>query len=119
MPQIMPSPVSTLIRQETPSASDFLSSVLRWIEEDSLTVACQQASARLATGLDIQDEDRDALMLLLNAAATTLSAPRRTADQAEWTFDDRAFQAFADMVDILRIQDQQISEVMAIANEVV
>lgn len=57
-------------------------------------------------------------MLLLDAVATTLSAPRRTGEQAEWTFDDRAFQVFADMIDILRVQDQQIAEVMAIANEV-
>ena len=119
MSQIMPSAISIPTRHDAPSAPDFLSSVLRWIEEDSLTVACQQASARLATGSDIQDEDRDALMLLLNAVATALSAPKRTADQAEWSFDDRAFQAFADMIDVLRIQDQQIAEVMAIANEVV
>ena len=58
-------------------------------------------------------------MLLLNAVATALSAPKRQAEAREWTFDDRAFQAFADMVDILRMQDQQIADVMAIANEVV
>ncbi len=83
-----------------------------------MAVACRQMSARLAAGLEIQDEDRDALIMLLNAVVMTLSAPQRQAQGPEWTFDDRAFQAFSDMIDILRTQDQQIADVMAIANEV-
>ncbi|WP_376989565.1 hypothetical protein [Azospirillum rugosum] len=108
--------------------SGVLSSVERWIEEGSLVVACQRLSACLEAGQPVRDEDREALILLLNAVSVALSTPhrqtldRQTPDRQildpEWAFDGRAFQVFADMVDVLRVQNQQIVEVMAIAHEV-
>ena len=41
MSPIMSSPVSLPALHDVPNAPDFLSSILRWIEEDSLPVACQ------------------------------------------------------------------------------